>query len=144
MEIKGYKFKEGLYYDKDHGWVRDEGDVVTIGVTDFFQKLAGEIVFIELPAVGRKVEMGQPYSSIESGKWVGRLKALLSGEIVEVNKELEDFPYTINDDPYGEGWIIKLKPSNKEEELKKLFPLGEEFKAFIEEEEQKIKEGKKG
>lgn len=143
MDIRGYVFKEGLYYDREHGWVSDDGDVVTIGVTDFFQKTAGNIVFVELPLVGRTIENGKPYSSIESGKWVGRLKAPLTGEIVAVNTELEDFPYIINDDPYGEGWVIKVKPGNKEEEIAGLFTLGDGFKAFIEEEEQKIKEGKR-
>lgn len=142
MDIKDYSFEEGFYYDKDHGWLRDDGDIVTIGVSDFFQKLAGEIVFVELPLVGRTIENGKPYSSIESGKWVGRLKAPLTGEIAEVNGDLEDFPYTINDDPYGDGWVIKVKPGNKDE-LKELFTLGDEFKAFIEEEEQKIQEGKR-
>ncbi len=143
MNINDYNFEEGLYYDEDHGWVKDEGDFVTIGVTDFFQKVAGEIVFVELPLVGRTIEKGQPYSSIESGKWVGRLKAPLSGEILEVNEELQDFPYTINDDPYGDGWVIKVKPDSKEEDLKKLFTPGDKFEAFIRDEEKKIKEGKR-
>ncbi|MDI6707330.1 MAG: glycine cleavage system H protein [Bacillota bacterium] len=141
VEIKGYKFEEGLYYDEDHGWVRDDGELLTFGVTDFFQKLSGEIVFVELPAAGRNIEKGKPYSSIESGKWVGRLKAPLSGEIVEVNNEIGDFPYMVNEDPYGDGWIIKVRPDNKDEELKTLFTINEEFTAFIEGEEKKIKEG---
>ena len=141
VEIKGYEFEEGLYYDADHGWVRDDGELLTLGVTDFFQKLSGEIVFIELPAAGRKIERGKPYSSIESGKWVGRLIAPLNGEVMEVNNELGDFPYLINEAPYGDGWIIKIRPENKDEGLKTLFTAGEEFAAFIQEEEKRIKEG---
>lgn len=141
ITIDGYQFEEGLYYDEDHGWVRMDGDIVTIGVTDFFQKLSGEIVFVELPLIGRKFEKGQPYSSIESGKWVGRLKSPLSGEIVEVNSELQDFPYIINEDPYGDGWVIKLKP-DRESEVEKLFTIDDKFEAFIKEEKKRIGSGK--
>ena len=140
MNIGGYEFLEGLYYDKDHGWTKDEGDYVTLGVTDFFQKLAGEIVFIELPAVGRKIEFGKPFSSIESGKWVGRLKAPLNGEILEVNDELVDFPYVINESYYDEGWIAKVKPVDKPTQLAELMQLGEDFEAFIQQEDEKYKE----
>jgi glycine cleavage system H protein len=142
MEILGYQFPEELLYDKEHGWVKEEGELVTAGVTDFFQKTAGEIIFIEIPLVGRKVEKGQPYSSIESGKWVGRLKAPINGEIIEVNSELTDFPYLLNESTYEEGWIIKIKPSNPEE-IKDLLSPGEEYSAYIEEEDKKIKESTK-
>lgn len=142
MEIMGYQFPDELLYDKEHGWVSDEGNLVKAGVTDYFQKTAGEIIFIEIPLVGRKVEKGQPYSSIESGKWVGRLKAPVSGEIVEVNAELSDFPYLLNENPYTEGWIVKIKPSDPEE-IKSLLKPGEEYIAYIEAEDKKIKEGSK-
>lgn len=145
MDIMGYKFQEGLSYDRDHGWVKEEGDFLTAGVSDFFQKTAGEIIFIEVPRVGKVLEKGQPYSSIESGKWVGRLKAPVNGEIVAVNSELNDCPYLLNDSPYEEGWIVKIKPSNKAE-LRELFSLennADDFKVFIDEEDRKIKEGKK-
>lgn len=145
MDIMGYRFPEELLYDNEHGWVKEEGGVLKAGVTDFFQKTAGEIIFIEMPLVGRTVEKGQPYSSIESGKWVGRLKAPVSGEIVEVNSELNDFPYLLNEGPYDEGWIIKIKPKD-ESEIEGLFKLdknGQEYSIFIEEEDRKIKEGKK-
>jgi glycine cleavage system H protein len=142
MQIKDYVFPDELLYDKEHGWVSEEGTVVKAGVTDFFQKTAGEIIFIEMPLVGRKVEKGQPYSSIESGKWVGRLKAPVSGEIVEVNSELNDFPYLLNESPYADGWIIKIKPSDPEE-IKLLIKPGEEYVAYVEIEDKKIKEGSK-
>jgi len=145
MEILGYKFEEGLFYDSDHDWARDDGEVITVGVTDFFQKTAGEIIFIEIPRVGRVVEKGQPYSSIESGKWVGRLKAPVNGDIVAVNGELDACPYLLNDSPYDEGWIIKIKPADKGE-LKELYNASdrlEEFKTFLAVEDEKIKAGKK-
>ncbi len=142
MEIMGYQFPEDLKYDKEHGWVREEDGIFVAGVTDFFQKTAGEIIFIEMPLVGRKIEKGQPYSSIESGKWVGRLKAPLSGEILEVNSELNDFPYLLNENPYTEGWIIKLKPTEPEE-IKTLLTIGDEYKSYIEVEDKKIKDGSK-
>lgn len=142
MEIMGYQFPEDLKYDKEHGWVREEDGIFVAGVTDFFQKTAGEIIFIEMPLVGRKIEKGQPYSSIESGKWVGRLKAPLSGEILEVNSELNDFPYLLNENPYTEGWIIKLKPTEPEE-IKTLLTPGDEYKSYIEVEDKKIKDGSK-
>lgn len=145
MEILGYQFPEELLYDRDHGWAKDDGDTVLVGVSDFFQKTAGEIIFIEIPLEGRKVEKGQPYSSIESGKWVGRLKAPVSGEIVAVNNELTDFPYLLNESPYEEGWVIKIKPQDKSE-LESLFAPAKDkdsFEKFIQEEDRKIKEGKK-
>ncbi|MDX9871521.1 MAG: glycine cleavage system H protein [Clostridia bacterium] len=115
MEFLGYEFPEDLLYDNDLGWVKEEGAVITVGISDFFQKTAGEIIFIEIPVVGRKVEKGQPFASIESGKWVGRLKAPVNGEITEVNSELSDFPYLLDESPYQDGWIAKIKVQDKGE-----------------------------
>lgn len=145
MKIMDYDFEENLLYDEEHNWlICDENKTATVGVTDFFQKMADEIVFVEVPLVGRKIEKGKPYSSIESGKWVGRLKAPVTGEIVEVNNELTDFPYLLNDSPYDEGWVIKLKPDNMDE-LNELYNLEieehvEKFKKFIEIQDKEIKE----
>lgn len=146
MKILDYTFADELYYDREHNWIKDEGDVVTIGVTDFFQKTAKEIIFIETPLVGRKIEQGKPFSSIESGKWVGRLKAPLTGEITEVNEDLKDFPYLLNESPYDEGWIIKVKPSDRNE-IESLLKISEkshadQFEEFIVAEEKRIKEQK--
>ena len=137
-----YEFPDELRYDKYHGWVKKEGDLLVMGVTDMFQKTAGEIIFVEVPANGRKLEEGQPFASIESGKWVGRLKAPLNGEIVEANTELGDFPYLMNESAYDEGWVIKIKPEN-EADLEKLMTTKdeEELNAFIAEEEAKIESG---
>lgn len=143
MIVKEYDFNNEFLYDVEHNWVTKDEDIVTVGVTDFFQKMADEIIFIEIPLVGRTVEKGKPYSSIESGKWVGRLKAPLSGEIVEVNSELADFPYLLNENPYDDGWVIKLKPSDKDE-YNQLYNLrdveqAKSYADFIEAEDEKIK-----
>ncbi len=134
MEIEGFNFLDDLYYDDNHFWAKKENGNFIIGATDFFQNLAGDVVFIELPMVGTKVEQGKSFSSLESGKWVGKVYAPLSGEIVEVNEELEDEPELINDSCYDEGWIVKIKPSNAEAELGNLMKAGPEFEKFIKKE----------
>lgn len=115
MQIEGYEFPEDLYYTPEHFWARVEDSLVVQGATDFTQKMAGEIVYVELPKKGRKVEQGKPFASIQSGKWVGRIHAAVSGDIVEINEELEDEPTLINSDPYGAGWIVKIGPSDNAE-----------------------------
>ena len=120
MKIQEYELPDDLYYEKNHYWARVEGDLVVMGATDFTQKLAGEFVYVELPYEGDKIEQGKPFATIESGKWTGRIYAPVSGEIVEVNEDLEDDYTLINQDPYGEGWIVKITPSNLDAELKNL------------------------
>lgn len=146
MNIGEYTFNDAYLYDKEHNWVRLEGDTAVVGVTDFFQKTANEIVFIEIPLVGRAVEKGSPYSSIESGKWVGRLKAPLTGKILAANSELTDFPYLLNENPYDEGWVVKIQFSDASE-ISELFNLNDgaqaaEFSAFIAAEDKRIAEAK--
>jgi glycine cleavage system H protein len=145
MKYGDYEYPDDLFYDRYDGWVRREGDMLVMGVTDMFQKMAGEIIFVEVPAVGRKLEEGQPFASIESGKWVGRLKAPVNGEIAEANAELADFPYLMNESPYGEGWVIKIRPADTGE-LARLMTVKDEaaLKAFIAEEEAKVKKDNKG
>ena len=120
MKIEDYSFPDDLYYHKEHFWAKVTGDVVTIGTTDFAQKLAGQVVYIELPSVGKVVEQGKPCGSMESGKWVGRIYAPVSGKVETVNGELEDNPELINESPYEKGWMCKVKPSNLQDELKNL------------------------
>ena len=120
MKIEDYSFPDDLYYHKEHFWAKVTGDVVTIGTTDFAQKLAGQVVYIELPSVGKVVEQGKPCGSMESGKWVGRIYAPVSGKVEAVNGELEDNPELINESPYEKGWMCKVKPSNLQDELKNL------------------------
>lgn len=101
---------EMLKYTKEHEWVRVEDDSVIIGITDYAQDALGEIVYIELPSEGDEVTKGEPFGAVESTKSVSDLYAPISGEVVEVNETLLDSPEAINEDPYGEGWMIKVKP----------------------------------
>ena len=110
---------EALQYTSEHEWVAIEGDVATIGITDYAQRELGDIVFVELPNKGDSTNQTEAFSTIEAVKAVSELYAPLSGEIQDVNSTLEEQPDLINNDPYGEGWIIKLKISD-ESELKKL------------------------
>jgi glycine cleavage system H protein len=109
MKIGSYEFPDDLYYDQDHNWARVDGQVATVGMTDFGQALANEIVYVEVPRVGRTIEQGAPFMSLESGKWVGRVKAILSGKIVKVNEELEWESTLVNESPYDEGWFVQIE-----------------------------------
>jgi glycine cleavage system H protein len=109
MKIAQYEFPDDLYYDKEHNWARVDGNTATIGMTDMGQDLANEIVYVEAPRVGREIENGKPFMSLESGKWVGRVKAILSGKIAEANEELEWESTIVNEDPYGDGWFAKVE-----------------------------------
>lgn len=113
MKIDGYEFPEELWYDRDHNWARIEGDVATIGLTDLGQDLAGEILYAEVPRVGRQISQGEAYMSLESGKWVGRIKAIVSGTIAAINEEIEFESRILNDDPYGDGWVARVKLSGQ-------------------------------
>lgn len=113
--IDQFEFPDDLLYDQEHVWAKADGDVVTIGMTQFGQDLAGEIVYVEVPRVGRAVTKGEAFMSMESGKWVGRIKAPISGEIVEANEEVEWESTLVNEDPYGEGWLAKIQISDPSE-----------------------------
>ncbi|MBT3982993.1 MAG: glycine cleavage system protein GcvH [Bacteriovoracaceae bacterium] len=104
--------KENLKYSKDHEWILVEGECVTIGITDFAQSALGDIVFVELPEVGRTIEKGTAFGVVESIKSVSDLYAPVSGEVVESNTDLEASPESINESPY-ESWMIKIKLSNE-------------------------------
>ena len=110
---------EALQYTSEHEWIAIEGDVATIGITDYAQGELGDIVFVELPNKGDSTIQSEAFGTIEAVKAVSELYAPLSGEIQDVNSSLEEQPELINSDPYGEGWIIKLKISD-ESELEKL------------------------
>ncbi len=140
MNIAGFEFPDDLYYDKQHGWARVEGNVVVQGMTDFGQKIAQEIVFVEIPRVGREVQQGQTLMSLESGKWVGRIPAMVSGKVVEVNEELEWEPNLINESPFDEGWLVKIEMTDPAELENLMRADSPEFKAFIEEETEKYKD----
>lgn len=107
MEAEGLKFHEG------HTWVRQDGAELIIGVTDYAQDQLGDIVFIELPEIGATIEADDPFGSIESPKAVEDLIAPVTGEVVRRNDEVVDNPETVNDDPYGEGWLIAVKMTDE-------------------------------
>ncbi len=140
MEIGGYKFPDELYFDESHGWASVEGDVVTQGVTEFAQKISKEIVYVEIPRTGRAVEQGKTFMSMESGKWVGRIAAMVSGTITEVNEELEWDVAPINEDPFGDGWLAKIEASDVSELDNLSKPSDPEFQSFIESEIEKYKD----
>jgi len=104
-----------LKYSKEHQWLKVEGDIAIVGVTDFAQKQLTDIVFVELPEKGKKVEQNKPFAVIESVKSVSDVFSPVTGEVIEVNNKLADNPDVINKDPYGEGWIAKIKIENKDQ-----------------------------
>lgn len=118
--IQGYDMPDELYYHEEHSWARVEDGKVRVGMTDFFQKEAGDIVFVDLPEEEEEVEQGEVCGKIQSRKWIGKLVAPVSGEIVEINEELEEDTSLINTDPYGKGWILLIEASDLEAELENL------------------------
>jgi glycine cleavage system H protein len=102
-------FPENVKYTPDHEWIRVEGQFGWIGITDYAQGELGDIVFIEIPAVGTKVEKGKSFGTIEAVKAVSDLFAPVAGEVVEINAEMKDHPEVVNKDPYGNGWMVKIK-----------------------------------
>jgi len=125
VKIDDYEVREGLYYSKEWTWLKIEDGKVRIGITDYAQKQLREVVFAELPEVGDEVVKGEPFGTVESVKSVSDLVAPISGKIVEVNEEAIDNPQIINEDPYGEGWLIVVSPSNLDEDLKTLMSFEE-------------------
>jgi glycine cleavage system H protein len=101
---------EDLFYSEEHEWVRLDDDIATVGITDFAQGQLGDIVYVELPAVGDRVEAGAVIGELESTKSVSDIFSPLSGEVMSRNEALDSGPEVINSDPYGEGWLIKLRP----------------------------------
>ncbi|OPX36968.1 MAG: glycine cleavage system protein H [Desulfobacteraceae bacterium 4484_190.3] len=140
-EIKGYNLPDDLYYHEEHSWARVDGDKVTVGMTDFFQKEAGDIVFVDLPEEEDEVEQGEVCGKIQSRKWIGKLVAPVSGEIVEVNEDLDEDTSLINTDPYGKGWILVIEASDLDDELKNLMH-GDAVLEFIEKEIKRAEEEK--
>jgi glycine cleavage system H protein len=121
---------EELQYTRSHEWVRTEGDTATIGITDHAQDELGDIVFVELPETGANFDAGDSFGTVESVKAVSDLYTPVGGEVVEVNEALSDSPEKINEDPYGEGWIIKIQVSGEADLLS-----ASDYEQFLEEEE---------
>ena len=103
---------DNLLYSKDHEWVSVQGDAAKVGITDYAQDALGDVVYVDLPRVGDQVEAGSSFSEVESTKSVSELYAPVSGTITEVNDELADTPERVNEDPYGEGWIVVIGMSS--------------------------------
>jgi glycine cleavage system H protein len=107
--------RDGLWYTEEHEWARIEGDIAVVGITDYAQKELRGVVFVELPQVGDKLAFHKDFGYVESTKAVNAVLSPVSGEVIEVNSRLEDEPELINSDPYGEGWMVKVRMKNKDE-----------------------------
>jgi glycine cleavage system H protein len=126
-----YKIPEGLYYTEQHEWARKlEDGTVVVGVTDYAQKQLHEIVYVELPEVESEAEQMAPIGAVESVKAVSDMNAPVSGAVVEVNEDLLDSPELLNEDPYGEGWIAKIEPSDFEGDVIRLMD-AEAYRKFV-------------
>ena len=143
-DIKGYNMPDDLYYHEEHSWAKVDGVKITVGMTDLFQKEAGDIVFVDLPEEEDEVSQGETCGKIQSRKWIGKLVAPISGEITEINEEMEEDTSLINTDPYGEGWILVIEAEDEDElqsELKNLIH-GDAVQGFVEQEIAKAEEEK--
>ena len=120
-----------LKYTREHEWVSIEENVATVGITDHAQEQLGEVVFVELPGVGDRVEKSEPFGVVESTKAVSDIYAPLTGEVTEVNDDLPDSPELVNEDPYGDGWMVKIT-IGEETDLDDLMT-AEEYRQYIEE-----------
>lgn len=129
--MEEYRIPEGLYYTKEHIWVKIDNDVATVGITDYGQHQLGDVVFVDLPELGREVEAGEVIASVESVKAVSEIYSPITGKIIAVNEDLANDPSVINSDPYGDGWIadIQMKDPTEIEDLM----TAEDYKAYLEE-----------
>ena len=143
-EIKGYNMPDELFYHEEHSWAKVEGTKVTVGMTDMFQKEAGDIVFVDLPEEEDEVSQGETCGKIQSRKWIGKLVAPISGEITEINEEMEEDTSLINTDPYGDGWILVIEAEDEDELQSELGNLihGDGVRDFIDREIAKTEEEK--
>ncbi|OGQ17320.1 MAG: glycine cleavage system protein H [Deltaproteobacteria bacterium RIFCSPHIGHO2_02_FULL_60_17] len=133
------EFPEGLKYTKEHEWVLVEDRTATIGITEYAQQELGDIVYVELPEVGEKIVKDDPFGAVESVKAVSDIYAPVSGTVIEVNDTLPDSPETINDDAYGDGWMIKVEMSDADD-LKDLMS-AEEYAEYVDQQKEEGDEG---
>ncbi len=120
MKVEDYEVREGLYYSKDHEWIKIEDSFCRVGISDYAQRALHEVVFVELPDIGRGVSKSDSLGTLESVKAVAEVYSLISGEVTEVNKTLRETPELINNSPYDDGWMVVIKPLKLDEELKDL------------------------
>ena len=109
------KVPQSLKYTKEHEWVREDGGIVTVGITDHAQGELGDIIFVEFPEIGQEIERDEPFGAIEAVKTVADLFAPISGTVTEINEKLDDSPESVNQDPYGDGWMVKVSVSEADE-----------------------------
>jgi glycine cleavage system H protein len=137
VKVNDYEVPENLYYHKEYLWAKVEDGKVRIGISDFAQKQLHDIVFVELPGVGDTITQNEPFGTLESVKAVSDLIAPVGGTIEAINEELESKPELLNEDPYGEGWIVVVAPTNLDADLKKIM----DFDAAVKWHEELAKEG---
>ncbi|MDO8949966.1 MAG: glycine cleavage system protein GcvH [Actinomycetota bacterium] len=125
-------YPKDLKYDKEHEWVKVDGDIAIIGISDFAQEQLGEVVYVDLPAVGDEIIAGESFGEVESVKSVSELFSPLSGDILEVNEMLGDAPETVNEDCYGDGWMVKIKMADAAQTDDLMS--ADEYEAFVAEE----------
>jgi glycine cleavage system H protein len=118
--IGEYEIREGLYYTKEHEWVKIENEKCRVGITDYAQKTLHEVVYVDLPNISRNLAKNEPFGTVESVKAVSEVYSPISGEIIERNEKLVNSPELVNEDPYEAGWIVVVKPSRLDDELKNL------------------------
>lgn len=140
-EVEGFFLPGDLYYDrKDHLWARIENGNVRVGLDMFGQKAAGNVAYIKLMPPGKKVKKGKAFGSLEAGKYVGPLKAPVSGTILITNNRVIEQPSLVNTDPYGEGWFVIIEPENLEEDLMDLVHGEDEVRVWLESEIREYRE----
>jgi glycine cleavage system H protein len=132
MNVEGFEIPDGLRYSKEHEWIMLEGEKGRIGITDYAQKSLHEVVFVDLPPIGRLVTQKDAFGTVESVKAVSELYSPISGEIIERNENLVSSPELVNKDPYGAGWIVIVKPSRLDDEIKALLT-AESYASYIKE-----------
>lgn len=131
--VESYEVPENLYYTRDHAWVKIEGNQIRIGVTDFMQKMAGEITFIRLPRAGKDLRTDKTLFTLQSGKWSGKVMVPVAGTVVEANKDLAVTQKPMNDDPYEKGWVAVMEPVNMSDVASNLL-FGDAAVAFLKDE----------
>lgn len=135
-------YPDNLKYSKEHEWVMVEDDIALVGITDYAQSELGDVVYVELPDVGEKITKDDPFGSVESVKAVSDLFAPVSGTVIEVNDSLPDSPELVNEDSYGDGWMIKVQMSDKEELKDLLAP--DEYGEYVEREKEEDDDEEEG
>jgi glycine cleavage system H protein len=132
LKVGDSEIREGLYYTKEHEWMKLENEKCRVGITDYAQKSLHEVVYVDLPNVGRALTQNITFGTVESVKAVSELYSPISGEVVERNENLVESPELVNQDPYGSGWIVIVKPSHLSDDLKTLMN-AEGYVGFLEE-----------